>query len=70
MSMTTTSYPTDAYLVIYTASTTMILASGEELEEVTDKYSVPPTKQPLDLLPSQVRLRGGCKDGIRGKPLQ
>lgn len=40
MSLATTFYPTDANLVISTASTTMILASDEELEEVTNKYCV------------------------------
>ena len=37
MSLMTTSYPTDAFLLISTSTGTMVLQSGEELEEVSDK---------------------------------
>ena len=37
MSLAVTPYATDAYHVISTATGTMVLQSGEELEEVSDK---------------------------------
>lgn len=37
MAVSLTSYPTDAYLLISTSSSTTVLQSGEELEEVSEK---------------------------------